>query len=206
MNKTNHTQTRKELIKTIVKVLDEGSVYLTDSSETAAKIVENIENVFNEKCPFCEASLNKYERRLDRLTVGALIKIQQAVYYKNRKLNGTGHIAFKLINSVTVGMLPDDMKLTHSERCMLSILRHHGLIAKVKKDGKVVQGRWLITRKGWSFLRGNPVPNSVTTFRNKVIAHSEDLVTIYEVMTGDEYRPSLDTLRITMAELPEDLL
>jgi len=35
-------------------------------------------------------------------------------------------------------------------------LRFHGLIAKMKDDdGKVIKGEWIITRRGWAFLRGD---------------------------------------------------
>ena len=72
--------------------------------------------------------------------------------------------------------------LPYSVRTQSSKLRQHGLIARVKgDDGVQLPSRWLITRKGWSFLNGEPVPAKVIVFENQVIGHDGGELTIREV-------------------------
>jgi hypothetical protein len=66
-----------------------------------------------------------------------------------------------------------------------------GLIAKVmKKDdrGKAVhdsKAGWLITTRGFKFLKGEAVPASVRVFRNQIQERYEEMITIDSLYTGD---------------------
>lgn len=67
-------------------------------------------------------------------------------------------------------------------------LRFHGIIAKVKKDGKVVQRHWLVTRNGWAFLRGEiDLPAYVMVKNNAVQSRADKRVTIKNLVHGDDY-------------------
>lgn len=58
-------------------------------------------------------------------------------------------------------------------------LRYWGLIAHVLEGGNRVRGRWLLTRNGAKFLRGElAVPKTVSTWRNHIKSKSEELVFI----------------------------
>lgn len=65
----------------------------------------------------------------------------------------------------------DELKLRHSERTQLTKMRFHGLVAKVKDDGRQIPRHWLITRKGWAFLGNEPVPAKVLVYNNQVLGH-----------------------------------
>lgn len=118
------------------------------------------------KCPHCGASLKQYWHTL---TPG-LVKTLVQVYLK---------VSEKRVNQF--GM--KEIKLTHSQYGNFQKLRFHAMIAKIKENGEVIKGQWLITGRGVNFLTGKcEVPERVQTFRNKVIDHSHDLVNVTQVM------------------------
>ena len=71
--------------------------------------------------------------------------------------------------------LQKDLTLTHSEFTNFQKLRFHALVAKTDDEGY-----WLITARGGQFLRGEvPVSKTVSTFRNKVVGHSPELIWVH---------------------------
>jgi len=112
-----------------------------------------------EYCTCCGASMKSYHHALSSGLVSALIKSIKFVQEDNKNL-------FHLQNDLT--------SLTKNEYNNFQKLRFHGLVAKTDKAGY-----WLITKRGGMFLRGEmAVPKTVQTFRNEVIGHSEETVTI----------------------------
>lgn len=70
-------------------------------------------------------------------------------------------------------------------------MRQHGLIAKYKEDGKHVPNTWLITTKGYDFLRGRPIPAIVIVYDNQVIGHGDDTITINDLLDApDQFEAS----------------
>ena len=66
----------------------------------------------------------------------------------------------------------ETLDLTHTERSQLSKMRQHGLIVQPKDERGVKKPRhWLITTKGWQFMRGEPIPAKVVVFDNQVLGH-----------------------------------
>lgn len=111
-------------------------------------------------CPNCGASMKSFNHTLSSGIVSALIK---AIRYVQRTNKNEFHLQKHLVD------------LTKNEYNNFQKLRFHGLVAKI--DGKA--GYWLITKRGGSFLRGElGIPKNVQTFRNKVISHSGEVVTI----------------------------
>lgn len=71
-----------------------------------------------------------------------------------------------------------DIEIAHSERSQLSKMRQHGLVAQPKDArGVKISRHWLITRKGWGFLGGDPVPAKVVVYNNQVLGHEGGVVT-----------------------------
>lgn len=71
-----------------------------------------------------------------------------------------------------------DIEIAHSERSQLSKMRQHGLVAQPKDErGVKISRHWLITRKGWGFLGGDPVPAKVVVYNNQVLGHDGGVVT-----------------------------
>ncbi len=67
-------------------------------------------------------------------------------------------------------------------------LRFHGIIAKVKKDGKVVPRHWLVTRNGWAFLRGDiQLPKYVMVRNNGIESRADVMVTLGDVWHGADF-------------------
>lgn len=66
-------------------------------------------------------------------------------------------------------------------------LRYHALITPVQVNGNRVKGRWLITRQGWAFLRGEiEIPKFVLVRNNHIVLHSKQLVSVRDVYRGSE--------------------
>lgn len=126
-------------------------------------------------CEHCGAKLRQYKVPLTQGVVRALIKFRATVYAKQR-------------NEIH---LLDDMRgtpneLTPHEWNNFSRLRFHGMVAKYKENGLHKSGYWLITKRGADFLNGREtVPQSVTVFRNKVVDHAIDEVSIGDVMRDE---------------------
>ena len=147
--------------------------------------------IVTHKCEHCGASLKKYWHRLTPGMTSALMKMNRGVNVKKA-------------NDIRIDKLTGDMALTHVERCNWQKLRLHGLVARVKVDGLVQRGRWLITRKGYQYLHGEVVPQRVLSFRNQVEDHSEELVTISEVLKSTPYFESIEDIKFEIAEPTEN--
>jgi len=107
--------------------------------------------------------------------VSALRKLQAAVHYYGRNEIHI-HDEMKMSNAA--------FKLTDFEWNNFSQLRFHALAFKV--DGK--PGYWGITARGAAFLKGEtPVPLKVKTFRNQVISHSEERITIADFRNKESH-------------------
>jgi hypothetical protein len=66
-------------------------------------------------------------------------------------------------------------------------LRYHGLITPVRENNQRIRGRWLITRNGWAFLRGElSLPSYVLVKNNRIEQHSEHLISVKDVYRGSE--------------------
>lgn len=129
-----------------------------------------------EKCPHCGASMKMYWHRLTPGIIRALIKARSHVYT-------TGQNQFHLYKDLT-----GEHKLTTAEQMNWTKLRFHGLVAKCTTDGERDAGYWLITSRGFKFLRGEiQIPIKVQTFRNRVTDHADQLVTITQVMGSTPY-------------------
>ena len=124
----------------------------------------------NEHCDHCGAALKKYWHSLTPGLVKILVKCYM---YASTHSN-----LFKM----------KDLELDHSEYGNFQKLRFHGLIAKHKVDGEVEERVWLITHRGADFLKGLiQIPERVQTFRNRVVDHDGELVTVTDVMKGEVY-------------------
>ena len=123
-----------------------------------------------ERCPHCNASMKKYWHSLTPGLVKVLVK---CYVYASEHDN-----EFMMKN----------LNLDHSEYGNFQKLRFHALIAKKKEDGEKVERTWLITARGADFLKGTiQIPDKVQTFRNRVVEHSPELVTIRDVMKSEPY-------------------
>ena len=144
----------------------------------------------SEKCPYCGASLKMFWHKLTPGLVLTLVKIHRAIAKKKENRIHTHK----------------EMTLTTSEHMNMTKLRFHGLIAKCRKDGKIERGYWLITRRGAQFLRGEiAVPKRVQTFRNKVVNHDLENVTIKDVMKSTPFFETFEDFEYEFADIQNNL-
>lgn len=67
-------------------------------------------------------------------------------------------------------------------------LRYHGLITPVRDQNKKrIKGRWLITRNGWAFLRGEfQIHKYVLVKNNEITSRSDERIGLRDVWFGAE--------------------
>lgn len=111
-------------------------------------------------CPTCHTQSSIHRQRLTPGVVKALVKFRRAIgEHRSNDL----HIYRDLTG---------ENELTTSEQMNWTKLRFHALVAKVKIDGVVQRGRWLLTKRGREFLDGDvSLPSTVRTLNNHVIDH-----------------------------------
>lgn len=74
----------------------------------------------------------------------------------------------------------------HSHYANFQKLRYHGMITPVRIEGQRIKGRWLITRNGWAFLRGEiSLPAYVLVKNNHIESHAEQLVHFRDLWRGE---------------------
>ncbi len=130
-------------------------------------------------CTACGHQSSIYTQRLTPGCIESLIKLRRAIQHHQR-------------NSIHLykDMDGTPFELTTSQQMNWTKLRFHGLVAKVKVDGHVQRGYWLLTTRGRQFLDGGvTVPRSVRTLNNRVIDHDELHVGVTDVM---ESKPHFD--------------
>lgn len=124
-----------------------------------------------EYCEHCGAKMTAYEQRLSKGLVITLLKLRTAV--RSQEMNDV-HV-------------PSLKTLTKTEFNNFQKLRYHAMVAHVTEAGKDVAGRWLITKRGAQFLKGEvKVPEHVVTFRNKITAKSTKKIWIGDILSLDE--------------------
>lgn len=144
------------------------------------------------KCPHCGASMKKHAHRLTPMLVKALAKFARAVSYHGR-------------NDIH---LSEDMdgrhfELTTTEHKNWTKLRYHGMVAHADKEN-TRNGRWLLTRRGGSFLLGEiEVPQTVWTFRQQIIERDPTMVNVSDVLKSDPYLETIEDVQSGLISMRE---
>jgi len=135
------------------------------------------------RCPNCDASMAVYWFSIDYLTASLLLEMGRVVHAKVQS-----GITFHEANKVHVQSLAVASYAIKSRTTWASKL---GLITKVMKtdeDGTEThdtRAGWLITKRGFDFLRGEPVPRHVAVFRNKITEREDEKITLQEAIEKD---------------------
>lgn len=117
-------------------------------------------------CDRCLRVIKVYKYGLSTMMAGIMKAMAQA----------TKETGVREIDMETLG-------LTHNERSQLSKMRQHGLIVQPKNADGVKKARhWLITTKGWQFLRGEDIPAKVVVFDNQVLGHEGGMANIRRIL------------------------
>lgn len=132
-------------------------------------------------CPNCGSNMRAYVSTFDFHK--ALLLLEMANVVRQKVESG---MSFTNANKVHVVSNPN---LSDACRHQTTQARFLGLIAKVTdKDGKHIrEDGWLITRRGWSALRGDPVPKEVIHFNNEVIDRTDESITLKEALDSNKH-------------------
>lgn len=131
-----------------------------------------------ETCFNCQARMFQYTYTLGFIHARAMMKLAKEV---QRKM-ATTRCSFTEANRIHISGLAG--VLTPTEIDQKTQLKYLGLIAKVKdEDGKQKDSLWSITTWGFSFLRNDPVPASVTVWRKEVKYRSEAKTTLSAILS-----------------------
>lgn len=123
----------------------------------------------NGHCDKCHRVLNLYRYNANKVMAGILRTMASATHEGGRAID------------------VDKLGLRHSERTQLTKMRFHGLVAKVKENGVQVPRHWIITNKGWKWLKGEPIQQKVIVYNNAVLGHKGELITIKRAMGETDF-------------------
>lgn len=121
-------------------------------------------------CEHCGAKLKATRVRLNKTLAQTLIKLRRLEVEL-----GKPHIWLDHDD------IHSENRLTRSQRNNMTRLRWLGLARYTESHS----GKWFITKKGYKFLRGEPVKSEVWTFRNKIMEERRSEV---ETTLADVFR------------------
>lgn len=135
------------------------------------------ENIKPGKCEHCGQTVQVYK-----------YKITPAMVYLLKDMARLTHEQVNNGNSKPRWVDTADIDRPYGIKSQITKLRLHGLVARVTVDDRQVPRTWIITRKGWVFLAGEPVEDRVIVYNNKVIGHGDDWCTLPQVSgRADDY-------------------
>lgn len=80
---------------------------------------------------------------------------------------------------------PEQFKLFNN----FAKLRYHGLVTPVRDYKKQrIKGRWLVTKNGWAFLRGElSLPKYVLVQNNQISSRADQLIGLKDIYYAEDY-------------------
>ncbi len=154
--------------------------YKLDPAEVSAFLLKTFPQLRKkEKCVNCGASMAIYNFAVTSLDALLLVQMGKIVMERCKK-----GMLFRDANKIH---LSTSIKGTNSSRQTIS--SKLGLITKVKKSDGSHDRRagWLITKRGFDFLAGRPIPAKVQVFRNEITERFDELTTLGQVASTDTY-------------------
>lgn len=142
-----------------------------------------------EICANCTASMLADWYTIDIIDTKLMLKLRDVVY--DRLERG---MDFPTANRLKVVKLPN---LSDTERHRTTKLRFLGQLAKVLENGKH-KGEWLITNRGFAYLRNEDVLSRVKSFRNRITERTEETTRISKVIA--QSRENIDYQRKSFYE------
>lgn len=171
--KQNKKQYRSGRIGEFVSVLCDK--YNLDPQEVKAVLFSNFPELKDKtKCANCGESMAIYSYSLSVIDSMLVAQMGKMVFDKLNK-----GVNFTEANKIHIAKEIKNYTLASHQ----TITSKFGLIAKVKrKDGTHDrEAGWLITKRGFDFLAGKPVPARVNVFRNQIQERFEEMTTIHEI-------------------------
>lgn len=118
-------------------------------------------------------------------TCGQTIKLTHKEIFSKQKLEMLQAAAEHVKTTMKNDFKNKDLAKGHSSYGNFQKLRYHGLITQVRLNGQKHRDRWLITRNGWAFLRGEiELPKYVLVKNNHIVGRADELLSVREVYKG----------------------
>lgn len=173
MLKTSKKQYHPGRIGQMVHLISEK--YGLDETEMRANLVANFPELKDKThCANCGESMSIYTYSVSYLDVKLLCAMADIV---NRRIDGG--MNFTEANKIHLQTEIEDYNLISRQ----TITSKLGLIAKVIK-GKTHDRKagWVITSRGFEFLRGEKVPRMVNVFHNRIEERFDETISMAEVL------------------------
>lgn len=173
MIKTSKKQYHTGRIRQMVHFISEK--YGLDESEIKANLVANFPELKDKThCANCGESMSIYTYSVSYLDVKLLCLMADIV---NRRIDGG--MSFTEANKIHLQTEIEDYTIISRQ----TITSKLGLIAKVIK-GNVHDRKagWVITKRGFDFLRGEKVPRMVNVFHNRIEERFDETISMAEVL------------------------
>ena len=122
------------------------------------------------KCKCCGRVLSLYKYRI----VPSMVCLLRDMARVTQRQISAGQSNPRQVDMSNIGR-------PYSIKAQATKLRLHGLIAKVKEGKNQKRRTWIITKKGWMFLGGEPIWAQVIVFNNTVLGHADELVNLSQV-------------------------
>ena len=184
MAKTHYHPTKlKPLIQIVARLVQKNPALADNPDYLMATLKNSIPTLEDHTtCPNCGASMAEYIfsfLMLDALLLYGMAKIVRAKIRVG--------IPFTEANKVHI---PSARELTYTLKSRTSIASKLGVIAKLNNaDGKQVLGTWVITKRGWQALAGEPIPKFVRVFRGQILERTQETITIGEALSLSHKNP-----------------
>ena len=181
-----HATKLKPLVQVIVNIIKKQPEMIDNPEYLMATIAANIPG-FNDAstCVNCGASMAEYVFEFDVLDALLLLAMAREVREKMLQPKNT---QFKDDHSVTTFTEANQVKVqslggvSYAMKSRTTKCAKLGLIAKYKSNtGRHLPGTWVITKRGWDALRGEPVPKAVKVFRGQILERTDDLTTLRDI-------------------------
>lgn len=163
-------------VKVIVALIKKNPQYLDNHEYLMTTLLYNMPELKRKDiCPNCDASMKEYIYQFDALDALLLIAMAKKVR-ENRTMYG---MTFTEANCVRV----PELDVSHGIRCRTTQASKLGLVAEARTSGGMrMPGYWLVTRRGWCALRGDPVPKKVKVWRKRIEERFDEMTTIHQAM------------------------
>lgn len=147
----------------------------------------------DEWCDHCGAKIKKHKFTVNRSVAQQLIKLRRLEVLLGKREIWLNH-----------DDVHTEFAFTLNELRNFTRLRFLGL-ARYTERGSA---HWFLTRRGYQFLRGEPVPRYVWTFRNKIVdsMRTDETITLAEAYRKDSvpfYEPITDQMIANASDLQE---
>lgn len=133
------------------------------------------------RCANCGESMAIYTYTISVLDAQLLCEIAKVV---TKRMQEKG-MSFTEANKVH---LQSEIK-NYTLASRQTIASKLGLVAKVrnKQQGHDRKAGWCITKRGYEFLAGKPVPKQVKVFHNEILGHFDEMITMTELFRGSAH-------------------